>query len=388
MRIKDTLWAWREELILLVLISLVVICSQLLPDVLLPFMVSFVLAYVFIPVVRFLEKGFHRITRREDELRAYAVTFFFLTSFLVFLLALIPMIFALIAELHDISEVLGGAGVQRYAERAGDFVDGLKEKALSFPYLNESVKMLQASREKIVESVTRTLGEVGAGLKIFFAATARGLLASLGQAFNFALVPVLLFYMLLDWERIVRIGFLLIPESYAPWTRAFAEKVDNTLRNYIKGQMLIAMIFGLLMTIGLSVIGVRYALIIGPVAGFSNLIPYLGVVVGLVPSILLTFLDHGWSAAAFQGLLGILVVYIIIQTIDGYVLQPRITAKLVNLHPLLVILALVVGGKLMGLYGLLLAVPGAAILKELFHDVYHRLYGRRWPFAVDPAEQP
>jgi predicted PurR-regulated permease PerM len=231
MRIKDTLWAWREELVLLVLLGIAILCSQLLPDVLLPFLVSLALAYLFIPVIRFLERGFRRFTRRPEELRAYAVTFFFLTGFMVALLALIPLIFGLISQLHDIRDALSKDGVREYAQRAADFIDSLKSRALQFPYLNESVEVLQASREKIVESVTRTLGRVGEGARVVFAATAQGLLASLGHMFSWALVPILLFYMLLDWERIVRIFFLLIPESYAPWTRSFAAKVDQTLRN-------------------------------------------------------------------------------------------------------------------------------------------------------------
>jgi predicted PurR-regulated permease PerM len=179
----------------------------------------------------------------------------------------------------------------------------------------------------------------------------------------------------------VQVFHLLIPDSYVPWARRFAGKVDRTLRNYMRGQVLVATIIGLLMTLGLTLIRIPYALVIGPIAGVANLVPYLGIVVGLVPSILISVITWGWSWATVQSLIGLLVVYLVIQTIDGYVLQPRITARLVNLHPMLIILAVVVGGKLMGLYGLLLAVPAAAILKELFHDAYALLYARRWPYA-------
>jgi predicted PurR-regulated permease PerM len=182
--------------------------------------------------------------------------------------------------------------------------------------------------------------------------------------------------MLIDFDSAYRIFMKIVPPGYKKWVHAFAGETDITLRNFIRGQMLVAACFGIMMTIGLYVIGIKFWLVLGPLSGIANLIPYLGVIFGLGPALLLAVYQGALpdGAGVMVMIIKVIILFSIVQTIDGLVLQPKIIGENVELHPLIVMLALLIGAELMGVYGMLFAVPVAAILKVLIMEIYNVLY--------------
>ena len=381
MDIRKTLWEHREALIILFLVLVIGVGFYTLSDVILPFLVSYVLAFLFIPIIHLIERLLGRFTRRKSELRSYAVTLFFIVGIVLTLTILIPATLGTVAQVQRLAHYLEQDEIDQYRSRAAEYFDTIKTKFDMFPHLEEVQSLLTDNREKAISLGGAALNGVGRLLGRVLNASADGLASSVGQLLNLTLIPLVLFYMLMDWERMVRSFYLLVPDSYEPWCREFLRKVERTLRDFVKGQFLICMIFGILMTVGLWLVGIPHALLLGPVAGLANMIPYMGVVVGLTPAIVLSFIQHGFTQATLFSLFGIAIVFTVINTIDGFILQPKITARLVSLHPLVVIIALVLSGKLMGVYGMLLAVPTVAVGRVLFEDGYARLYGRPWPFT-------
>ncbi|MCJ8344936.1 AI-2E family transporter, partial [bacterium] len=169
----------------------------------------------------------------------------------------------------------------------------------------------------------------------------------------------------------------LVPAGYRKWVDAFMCETDETLKKFIRGQFLLATIFGVLMSVGLWLIGIKFFLVIGPISGFANLIPYLGSIIGLTPAILLAI----YQGALSGGLMGVVIMIIkvialigVIQTLDGFFFQPKIIGDELELHPLLIMAALIIGGELLGVYGMIFAVPFVAVMKVLVLELYQVLY--------------
>ena len=178
---------------------------------------------------------------------------------------------------------------------------------------------------------------------------------------NFLVVPFIMFFMLKD-GHVFKKGFIgLVPNRYFEFSLNVLQKMDLQLGNYLRGQFLVAFIDGTLATIALWLLGVDFFLVIGPVAGLANMIPYVGPFIGLIPAIFASVLTTG----NFDTVPAIIIIFMCIQFLDSSFMQPLILAKNVELHPLAVLLAILAGGKLFGIVGLLLAVPFTAILKVI-----------------------
>ncbi|MDX1674357.1 MAG: AI-2E family transporter [Longimicrobiales bacterium] len=187
----------------------------------------------------------------------------------------------------------------------------------------------------------------------------RGLGTAITVASYIVLTPVLTFYLLRDWDRIVD-----QLESYVPrprrdrWT-ALVEEYDRLLSRYLRGQVLVATIVGVLTWIGLWIAGFPYSGLVGAVAGVFNVVPYLGLPVSLIPAIVISIL----SGSFLTSILKVAVVFAVVQFLDGNVIGPRVVGESVGLHPVWVVLAILVSGFFFGFVGLLLAIPAAILVK-------------------------
>ena len=132
-----------------------------------------------------------------------------------------------------------------------------------------------------------------------------------------------------------------------------------------------------MMTLGLWFLGVKFWMDIGPLSGIANMVPYLGVIFGLGPALIMAIYQGAVGGAGVFLFLYVLLLFAIVQFIDGNLVQPKIVGESVGLHPLVIILALFVGAELMGIYGMLFAVPAAAVLKVLVVELYDVLYEGR-----------
>lgn len=190
--------------------------------------------------------------------------------------------------------------------------------------------------------------------------------AAAGFAVNFAIVPFITYFILAGWDRFLKTLIEHVPNKYFEMTLNVIYKIQTDLVGYLRGWILDSIIIGVLSVVGYYILGVRYAALIGVVAGIANLIPYVGPIVGAVPAFLVSITQYG----DFRLLLPIVIQTFAVQMIDNIIVQPLCFAKTVDMHPLTVILVLVVGNELMGVAGMLLAIPIATILKASAVETY------------------
>lgn len=176
---------------------------------------------------------------------------------------------------------------------------------------------------------------------------------------NLIIGPFIVFFLLKDGREMKKKFISLLPNRYFEFSSHLLYKMDIQLGNYLRGQFIDAAIVGLLSISALGLLNIKYFFIIGVFAGLANLIPYLGPVAGAVLAILASVIETGDLAMAPY----IVMVFILIRMIDDVLIQPLIVARSVEMHPLLVLLAVIIGGKLFGMLGMLLSVPVTGFIR-------------------------
>jgi predicted PurR-regulated permease PerM len=219
------------------------------------------------------------------------------------------------------------------------------------------VAFLEARRAAIAEAVWR--GLLGAG---------RGLGAVLTVLGFLILTPILTFYLLRDWERILARLRSLIPRARQEQILGFTQEYDRLLARYLRGQLTAAAVVGILTGIGFWLVGFPYALLLGVTAGVFNVVPYLGLIVSLAPALVIAI----FSGSFLLSLGKIALIFGVVQLLDGSVIGPRIVGESVGLHPVWVILSLSVAGFFFGFVGLLIAIPLAVLVKLLLASAVKR----------------
>lgn len=183
----------------------------------------------------------------------------------------------------------------------------------------------------------------------------------------FVIVPIVALYMLLDKEQLHHNFLSVFPTERQPKVQKILRDVNGVVGGFIRGQLLVAIIVGILITIMLTALHVRYAFLIGAIAGLLEVIPYLGAIAGAAPAVIIALVTNGALNATL-----VVLGFIAINQIEGHVISPLVVGESVGLSPLIIILALLTGGELFGLPGLLLAVPVAGIIKVLLVNLVPR----------------
>ncbi|HZT14119.1 MAG TPA: AI-2E family transporter [Candidatus Baltobacteraceae bacterium] len=176
----------------------------------------------------------------------------------------------------------------------------------------------------------------------------------------FVIIPVVAIYMLLDTAGMYRSFMAMIPERARPRAAKILREIDDVMGGFIRGQLLVAAIVGVLIVAMLALLHVRYAVAIGVTAGLLEIIPYVGAVAGAIPALAIALITNGPVNASL-----VLLGFIVINQLEGHVISPLVVSGKVGLSPLAIVLALLTGGELFGLPGLFLAVPVAGIIRVL-----------------------
>ena len=315
-------------------------------DVLFPVFFGFALAYAFDPLADRLE--------RRGMGRTAAVSLIVGGVGLLALGALAVVIPALISEVRGFAVEFPG-----YAAQAHDRVTAvLASYGLSLPQgKDELLERLRTALEGVSLAALSPVG-VFAG-KVFSNAT--GTLVGL---LNLIIVPVVFFYFLRDISGMRRGALDLVPPRLRPVAVARLDQADRVFSGYLRGQITVALILAAAYAIGLSLVGIRFGALIGIVSGLLNVIPYLGVALGLTASLVMAAVDFsGWGSVA-----GVLAVFAASQIAEGFFITPRIVGDKVGLSPVETIVALIIGGEFGGLAGMVLAIPVAGCAKAWTHD--------------------
>ncbi|MGB9813162.1 MAG: AI-2E family transporter [Thermovenabulum sp.] len=303
--------------------------------IILPFIIGIVIAYVLNPVVNFLvKKGIKRTV-------AVAIIYFILIGYTV--VTLFYVIPVLIIELNKIIELLPNYSkdVQRYFTLIkGNIGDNIPPSIRSvienqiLRFETQIVILLQNTMNMIIQSFSS-----------FFSTVILG--------------PIVGFYLLKDLEKIKKNIELLLPEKYRSNILVFLKKVDLALGKYIRGQLIVCFIIGVLTSFTLYLLKVDFALLIGILAAVTDIIPYFGPIIGAFPALAIALIKYP------QKIPWIVISLAIIQQVESGIISPYIVGENLDLHPLIVIFSLLFGGTFFGIWGLIFAAPIAAVIKLL-----------------------
>lgn len=317
----------------------------LLSPVLLPFFLGMAIAYLLDPAVRPLERwGASRATATIIIMGV----FFVLAGVIIALL--LPVLERQLVGL-----------VQRLIEAATSLYDW------ALPYVQQRLR-----EARMPSSGAPNAGEIAGRVAGWVGGAALGLwsggLAVVNVLSLLVITPVVTFYMLRDWPKIVHRIDSWLPRDHAPLIRGLAHKVDLRLAGFVRGQALVCLLMALFYAIGLSIAGLNYSLLMGLLVGLLTFIPVLGAGLGAAISLSV-------AAVQFHALVPIGIVaavFLVGQSIEAYVLSPKLVGARIGLHPAWVLLALLAGGALFGFVGLLLAAPVAATIGVLAHFALER----------------
>jgi len=244
----------------------------------------------------------------------------------------------------------------------------LEIAALRTDALSDGASKGEKAGDKPV-TTTSVLQIVRRGIDVVFAVIgeiiAIGLLAFL--------IPFYFFFFSVWYPSVVKFGSELIPPDRRDRVTYLLQKMDRAVAGFVRGRIVISLIMGAMLALGWQIVGVQYAIVLGFVIGFFSIVPYLGGI-GLPLAIALLWLGQAGEPesqrmAWYMILLWPSLVFIIVQIVEGYVLTPAIAGKATNLDPVTILVAVLAGGAIMGVYGMLLAIPAAACLKILFVEV-------------------
>ena len=318
----------------------------LLAPVLTPFVAAALLAYMGDPLADRLQK--------LKFPRTLAVAAVFLITFIVLALLILligPLISAQVGALFDALPEMARQIEQVWLPSILGWlnIDSGADVGIG-PFLAKYGEMFGSWSGQVLLSVTKSGGVVAAAVLSLF------------------LIPILTFYMLRDWDSImVHLG-ALVPESQRDTVLQLARESDEVLGAFLRGQLLVMLALALIYSLGLSIVGLKFAIAIGVVSGLVSFVPYLGFVFGIAMAGMTVVLepDPLWL------LIGVVATFSIAQFIEGSFLTPKLVGDKIGLHPIIVIFSVAAGGQLFGFFGILLALPAAAVLSVLVRFAYHR----------------
>jgi len=298
-----------------------------------PFIIGLLLAYMLNPIVCYLEgRGLQRL---------YSIIILYLVLFGIVIVGGSELLTLLIRDLEKFAQDL-----PRIVARINEiliFIQSQYQNS-SLPYslrlaIDEALLLAENDMQQFIGQIVNSIINIARN--------------SIGVAIS----PILAFYLLHDWYEIKSKLLLLLPGHWrAEWVLFFRD-VDKVLSGIIRGQLTVACIVGFFVTSGLYALQLKFALIIGILAAIFDIIPYFGPIIGAAPAVMLAILESPWLTAK------VIIMFFLIQQIEGNVIHPKIIGENIGLHPLTVIFFVFVGGELGGLLGMLLGVPLAAIGK-------------------------
>ena len=320
-----------------------------------PIILAGVLFYLFRPLVKILNR---KLPRGVSILVLYLSAIAVFTNLIIFLGPEIQRQFNNLVDNmpYFISEIrLWAFSLQQY-----EFIANLQ---------NSDLFSIEELTTKFASYANEFVSALGTNLASFISVITNIVMVII-------LIPFILFYMLYEGEKAPNQVLRLLPKKHQDDGKRILGDMDNALSSYIQGQIIVSAFVGVMCYIGYLIIGLEYPLILAIIAMFTNVIPFVGPWIGLVPAVVVGFFFH----SPFMALLVIIVVTVV-QQIESNLVSPRIHGKKLSIHPLTIILLILVAGNFAGLLGLILAVPTYAVGKVIVSHTY-----RLWKLRKLPTE--
>lgn len=334
-------WYW------LVVLTISGLLIYLLAPVLTPFMIAAILAYIGDPLVDKLE------ARKIPRMLAVTIVFIVLSLLAITaLIILVPMLEKQIVIL---------------AQKIPVYIETVQTKII--PWLSARFGIdIAIDPEQLKQSLNIDWKQAGgvATTVISYITRSGAFLAAV--AANVVLIPVVTFYLLRDWDIMVARVCELLPRKSEPVVSKIAKESDEVLGSFLRGQLLVMLALSLIYSVGLGIVGLELALLIGLIAGLVSFVPYLGFIVGIVMASIAALMQFG----DMTHLLYVGLVFMVGQMLEGMVLTPALVGDRIGLHPVAVIFAVLAGGQLFGFLGILLALPVAAVLLVILRYLHEQ----------------
>lgn len=328
----------------LLIIALIVIIYNLLkgPSKIAPILLlvfySIVLSYLLNPLVNLIEK--------KGMKRIYSILLIYLFSLTLIILAIISIVPKLSSEFENLVKLLPS-----YFNRIYDYFNKV------FLKYSKHIDKLPPEFQAIKGIFLEKLMDIQALLLNFLKNITNSVIGMFSKVVSFLIVPIITFYFLKDKDYFKKKITLLIPKKQRNDVLQIGREVDKVLGRFIRGQLLVCTFVGISTTIVLLIIGVDFAIIIGLIAGIADIIPYFGPIIGIFPAIIFALLKSPMKA------LWVIISFIIIQQLESNVIAPKIVGESVGVHPVVIMLALLIGGSYFGVIGMIFAIPVTIVFK-------------------------
>ncbi|MFB9885624.1 AI-2E family transporter [Balneatrix alpica] len=318
----------------------------LLQPILAPFLIGMLLAYLADPLADRLE------ARGMSRTWAVVTLFFIMTLILLgVLLLLLPLL---------------GRQLEALAQLIPQALEVLQKQVLPWLQVTLGVELDAQLLAKVRQALTANWQQTTDIVTGLLTSATKSSLDVLAWGANLALIPVVTFYLLRDWDVLVAKIRELLPRNVEPVVSSWASECDEVLSSFMRGQLTVMVALGGIYALGLSLVGLKLALLIGMLAGLASIVPYLGMIVGLGAALIAALLQFD----TLTPLIGVGVVFMVGQMLEGMVLTPWLVGDRIGLHPVAVIFAILAGGQLFGLTGILLALPIAAVIRVFLSHVH------------------
>lgn len=346
-----------NRILILALIFLSLGLLYLLQPILMPFVAGALLAYLTDPLVNKLMA--FNLSRFISVLIVFLLLF---VSILLLVLLFIPLIQQQIAMLVVLLP---------------NSVLWLQAKVL--PWLIGHFQIQENIDGNIVKNLlTENLSKAGSIINWILKTVFASGKVLFETILNIILIPVVTFYLLRDWNLIIDKIREIIPKKIKPKVIAFVQECDVVLSAFFRGQLFVMLLLGVYYAVALTVVGLQVGIIIGIIIGLLSIVPYLGLIIGIIIASIAALVQFG----TFVVLLWVLSVFAIGSLLENFVLVPKLIGDRIGLHPVTVIFAVLAGGTLFGFFGILLALPAAAVLMVLLRHVCQHYRTRSFSKAM------
>ncbi|ADL51573.1 AI-2E family transporter [Clostridium cellulovorans] len=309
-------------------------------DVIFVFFMAFILSYFLKPIHLSISRN-----GKYKRLCAGVLVLTFFSAIIFVIMFLLPLI---VRESNNIVGTL--AVMEKYIQQINSKMESMRG--------NKLVQSVIINISSNSENYIKTQGE-----KIV------NLLIKLGHSsLEYSIVPIVVYYILADSELIFKRLTMMISPNYRKVYKEIFSDIDRILSKYIICQFILCSIIAILTFIVLAIFHIKYPFLLALINGFFNIIPYFGPIIGAIPAILVAALQ------SHNKVIYVAIFLYLIQQIEGDLISPKITGEFVDLHPMVVLLLIIIGGKVGGFIGMVLAVPAGVILKILYEDINYYLF--------------
>lgn len=323
--------------------------------VVLPIILATIGYYLLRPILRWLEKW--RIPRIWGILIIFLGVSGIITLLIFLVLPFLKLQYHNLADEFPVyfKKLLVDIDAFFRASIFASYYEGLEINALA---------LTESAPASIGKVLTNAIGGIAVGITSFISALT-------GIVLAIATVPIILFYLLKDGENLPKVIVKMFPPRMRRDTEMIMRDADSQISSYIQGQILVAISIGVMVSIGFFIIGMDYALLLGVLAMFTSIVPYLGPVIAITPALIIAIVTSPFM------ILKLAIVWTVVQLVDGKFISPQIMGKSLKIHPITIIFVLLTAGSLFGVVGVLLGIPGYALLK-VFMTHFFKLFKIRY----------